>query len=189
MKILILSTFFAVLSFASMVMAESGSFCNDRDQRIEFVCGSTPIGRDWVRQADGCYQRDTGMSCSGRGGRGDGRYNPFPAPRDPGYPGYPGRGVVCRADDRGWEEHRSHRSCGECLSLHGRCIETCSISEYRCEAEGFDYRGTPMRFTGQGQDRYQAENEALRNCSYNASRCQIRGCQESENVVSRRECR
>lgn len=184
MKALVLGLFLGVVSFATSAMAQqSGTFCNERNSRIEFVCGYTPGGPGWVRAADGCYHRDTGMRCSNGGGGG---YYP---PQQPPYnPGYGGGRVTCSAQDKGWEEHSAHRSCGECLAHHGRCIETCSTSDYTCEAQGVDYRGNVTRFVGQASDRYQAENQALRNCSYNSSRCQILSCRSSEQVVSRREC-
>lgn len=184
MKALVLGLFLSVAAFATSAMAQqSGSFCNERNSRIEFVCGYTPGGPGWVRAADGCYHRDTGMRCSNGGGGGY-----YPPQRPPYDPGYGGGRVTCSAQDRGWEEHSAHRSCGECLAEHGRCIETCSTSDYTCEAQGVDYRGNVSRFVGQGSDRYQAENQAIRNCSYNAGRCQILGCRSSEQVVSRREC-
>ncbi len=207
MKSLIFGSFLAVLSFASLASANSGTFCNGQNI-VEFVCNQTPVGPGWVPQADGCFHRDTGRSCDnvgrpdpgpGRPGRPNpppppGRPNPPPPPGrpgpGPGYPGYPGRGeVVCSASDRGWEEHSAHRSCQECLRYHGRCIETCSIVNYTCEAQGYDYRGNPVRFIGEGRDRREAQDQAFRNCNYNARSCQVMNCQTREQQTSRRECR
>lgn len=208
MKSIVFGIILGACSLASTAMANSGSFCNESNRRIEYVCEQTPGGGGWVPQGDGCFHRDTGQSCSSN----PGGHNPPPPPYNPPpynpphppvpppynpppyYPPYnPGHGgggnVVCRADDNGWEEHRSHRSCGECLREHGRCTETCGVTEYISEAQGFDYSGRVVKFRGEGATRYQAENEAIRNCAYNASRCQNVSTRASEDVISRRECR
>lgn len=187
-----MKTFFSlltlVLGFSVSANAGSGTFCNGANQKIEYVCGYTPGGYGWVPQADGCFHRDTGTRCdSWQPPAPPAPPAPYPGPGRPG-PGY-GGGVVCRADDRGWEEHSSHRSCGECLAQHGSCIETCSVSSTQCEARGYDYRGAELRFVGQGQSRYEAENQAIRNCAYSAGRCQVINCSSKEDVVSRRDCR
>src|SRR4051812_22266125 len=53
----------------------------------------------------------------------------------PNYPP-PGYGVRCEYKDTGWEEHRPHYSCGECLSQHGNCNETCYADTWSCRAVG-----------------------------------------------------
>lgn len=182
-----------MMSLASTAFANSGSFCNPQGERVDFVCNETPSGPGWVPQADGCFHRASGARCGDNGG---GRPTPPPRPNPPRpappapYPG-PGRGgdLVCSARDAGWEEHGSHNSCRECLREHGRCVETCAVVEDRCEAQGVDRRGNLVSFIGTGRGRYDAQDQAMRNCSYNASRCQIVRCDTAESNVTRRDCR
>lgn len=167
-----------VLASSYSFAANSGTFCNERNRVVEFVCGMTPGGAGWVAQPNGCFHRETGQYC-----REDIRP---PAPRPPDY----GPGVVCKAQDRGWEEHRGgHYSCGECMRAHGQCIETCAQQNFQCEAQGIDYRGNVLRFVGEARDQYRAQDQAMRNCSNNARSCRIVVCNNQEQVVSRRSCR
>ena len=119
-------------------------------------------------------------------------------PGNPGYPGYPGGGypggggaVSCRADDRGHEEHGGgHYSCGECLQQHGECIETCSAISQECRVDGYDRSGRLVSFLGRSPDYYRAQEEAMRNCQYAyATNCYYAGCNQTQDVVSRRDCR
>lgn len=126
----------------------------------------------------------------GHGGPGGPGYPGGGGHGGPGGPGYPGGGVVCTAQDRGWEEHsRGHYSCGECLAVHGRCIETCSSVMNECQAQGVDRYGNALFFLGRAYDQRRAQDEAMRNCYYNANNCFIRGCNQTQQVVSRRDCR
>lgn len=98
--------------------------------------------------------------------------------------------VSCSIGDRGHEEHsRGHRSCGECLREHGHCVETCSSSYYTCKAEGRDYRGYTMTVEARGDDRYEAENRAVRACDRTYSDCRPVTCDSQYETVSRRSCR
>lgn len=172
--------------------ANSGTFCNESNQLIEFVCGMTPGGSGWVPQQDGCYHRNTGQYCRETVRPPAPRppdHNRPPAPRPPDY-NRPGNGVVCSAVDRGWEEHsRGHYNCNDCLRYHGQCVETCSRQSVRCEAQGYDRRGQLVRFVAQAQNRRSAENQAIQNCNYNARQCRVVGCATQDDVVSRRMCR
>jgi len=121
---------------------------------------------------------------------------PYPGPGYPpppgNYPGYPSGPVTCTAGDRGWEEHSGgHYSCGECLSYHGSCVETCRSVDVECRAEGRDAYGRVYSAFGRGYDRWQAESDAMRNCQYNAygARCYIVTCNQRQNIVSQRNCR
>ena len=120
---------------------------------------------------------------------------PYPYP-GPGYPpphsGYPSGPVTCTAADRGWEEHAGgHYSCGECVAYHGNCLETCRSNDFQCTVEGRDAYGRVFAVHGRGYDRWQAENEALRNCRYQsyAGHCYVRGCNQQTYIVSQRSCR
>lgn len=125
--------------------------------------------------------------------------NPYQPPRPPppggggGYyppPSNPGYGVTCTSNDNGHEEHYGgHYSCGECLSQHGSCTETCSSQMTECQVQGVDRYGRTINFLGRGDSRWRAEDDAMRNCYYNANNCYVTSCQERNNVVSRRSCR
>lgn len=126
---------------------------------------------------------------------------------EPGRPGSgrdwrtPDRGwergnVTCSATDNGWEEHfGGHSDCRSCLAKHGSCTERCTIAQYRCQAEGRvrDHRTGRTRvetFFGQGSSRWDAEDEALRDCRWSrAESCQIKTCLTDQREVSRRSCR
>lgn len=99
--------------------------------------------------------------------------------------------VTCDARDRGYEEHwGGHGSCGECLSRHGECIETCSEILTVCEAEGRDRTGYVRAFRGQGRDRWEAERDALDTCYYRGfDYCRVTRCQNEQQIISRRDCR
>lgn len=121
---------------------------------------------------------------------------PRPPPRPPGGGGYypppnnPGYAVTCVSNDDGYEEHwGGHYSCGECLSHHGNCIETCSSRMTECQAQGIDRYGRVINFLGRGDIRWRAEDDAMRNCYYNATNCRVTSCQDRQDVVSRRSCR
>lgn len=99
-------------------------------------------------------------------------------------------GLVCNVADRGWEEHRNgHKTCEECLKHHGRCVETCSLSYYTCEATGRDHNGSSITLTGSGEDRWEAERNALRHCERNFERCSSRGCSSKSQTITRKECK
>lgn len=193
MRFLMFGMMLALSLGAMKALASSGSFCNERNELVEYICNEMPRGAGWVSQPDGCFQRRTGNRCGGEAVRPP---RPDYPPRNeypPRYPGRPGgeygRGLVCKATDDGWEEHSAHNSCGECLSLHGRCTETCSEVNYRCEFEGRDYRGNVVRFSAEARDSYRAESDAYRNCASSANNCRSLGCQTNERAVSRRQCR
>lgn len=102
------------------------------------------------------------------------------------------RQVTCSASDRGWEEHfGGHRDCGSCLAKHNECVETCSIQSYVCQAKGTTAQGRYILFTGQGQNRFEAESEARRRCEWNRNvrSCYITSCSTRSTQVSRRSCR
>ena len=119
------------------------------------------------------------------GGRGPGRPAPYP-----GNPGY-GGGVTCRSFDNGYEEHNGgHYSCGECLQQHGDCTETCSSVMVECRVDGTDRYGRLVSFFGRGYDQWRAQDDAIYACQYNyATNCYVAGCNQREDVVSRRDCR
>lgn len=106
-------------------------------------------------------------------------------------PGYGGGPVRCIAEDEGYEEHsRGHRSCGECLSVHGQCVETCYTETVACTASGIDYQGRQRTVVGQDQDRWYAERRALEYCRYEGLRqCRIENCQGRQDTISERLCR
>ena len=125
---------------------------------------------------------------------GGGGYYPPPPPPGGGY--YPppnnnqGYGVTCTSEDTGYEEHwGGHYSCGECLSQHGNCIETCKSQMTECQVQGTDRYGRVINFLGRGDARWRAEDDAMRNCYYNATNCRVTTCQDRQDVVSRRSCR
>jgi hypothetical protein len=129
--------------------------------------------------------------------------NPYPGnpyPGNPGYPNqpYPGQpsnpgygNVTCRANDNGYEEHGGgHYSCGECLSYHGDCTETCSANMYECRVDGYDRSGRLVSFLGRGDDQWRAQDDAMNSCRYNyATNCYVTGCNNRQDTVSRRSCR
>lgn len=110
--------------------------------------------------------------------------------RPPRYPGGGHSQVTCSATDNGWEEHwGGHGSCRECLKKHGDCVETCSIKNTTCTAEGVDYRGYKMTVQGRSEYRFDAEREAMDRCQYRYENCRITNCSENSEQVSRRSCR
>ena len=97
--------------------------------------------------------------------------------------------ISCSARDRGWEEHwTGHKSCGECFLKHGRCIETCEMSFYTCEAQGKDYQGNAVSTKGTGDDRFEAERNAIRNCQRSFFNCGSVSCNSQNETVSQKEC-
>lgn len=203
-----------LLASGGLFAANSGTFCNDKNELVEFLCGVNPSGPGWVRQADGCFHRVTGQRCGDTNrptppnrppvtppnrptppppSRPDRPPMPPPSrPDRPDRPGYPGhdRYVTCSARKDGWDKHLlGHGSCQECMSKHDQCIETCSRQNVQCEAQGTDYRGNILRFVGQAGQRSRAENEALKNCSYNAGNCRVVSCSTQDETISRRYCR
>ena len=113
----------------------------------------------------------------------------FAQRRDPRYPRGP---VICKATDRGWEEHfGGHRDCGSCVREHQECVETCSIQTYACTAQGRTAEGRIITFSGQGRDRWDAERDARSRCEWNRNvrGCVIRSCGPRSETVSRRACR
>lgn len=113
-------------------------------------------------------------------------------PDRPGRPGRPGDGYGggynCRAEDEGWEEHRGgHYDCRECLARHGRCVEDCQITEFRCIAQG-DRWGRPIQVEEYAYDQREAEDHALWSCHNKGARyCRIVTC-DSNSFNERREC-
>lgn len=117
----------------------------------------------------------------------------FAAPAHRPFPGPGSRPpqLTCRAYDNGWEEHwGGHGDCRSCLAAHGDCTERCSREEYQCEAEGLR-NGRTETYRGRGNDRWSAEEQALRECRFygRAERCTIKTCRSSSQEVSRRACR
>lgn len=112
--------------------------------------------------------------------------------RDYGRPSRPGYGtqVTCSARDRGHEEHRNHRSCGECLRKHGQCIETCAVNYTVCRAEGEDRYGRRASFEGHAQSQYESQRNALYSCERDRRfrNCRVVSCSNSSETVSRRRC-
>lgn len=97
--------------------------------------------------------------------------------------------LVCRAVDKGWEEHSSgHGSCDECLQRHGSCVETCSIRFTTCQVTGKDIRGRTITLTGAGDSRYDAESEALDNCRRYLNQCSVSSCSSASETLSRKTC-
>lgn len=121
----------------------------------------------------------------GGGFGGGGSFNPG---------GRPGP-VNCSATDNGWEEHfGGHSNCGECTAKHGTCTERCTQEEYRCKIVGQvrDRSGNNVQqiFYGRGGSRWDAEEQAQRECNWNrASSCSLQGCETNTTVVSQRACR
>lgn len=99
--------------------------------------------------------------------------------------------VTCRAFDEGWEEHwGGHSTCGDCLSRHGGCYEKCTTESYRCTVKMTMSDGSVREFRGSGQDRWDAENEASRQCSWShGGSCSFPECTTDTQVVSQRDCR
>jgi len=100
------------------------------------------------------------------------------------------RNVDCSVRDRGWEEHGSHSSCSSCLAKHGHCVEVCTETYYKCKATGKDnYFDRENTYEAVGEDRYDAEREALRKCDRDGSKdCSVDSCDTESDVVSRDEC-
>ncbi len=97
--------------------------------------------------------------------------------------------LVCRAVDKGWEEHSSgHGSCDECLQRHGSCEETCSIRFTTCQVTGKDIRGRTITLTASGDSRYEAEGEALDNCRRYLNQCSVSSCSSDSEIISRKTC-
>lgn len=99
--------------------------------------------------------------------------------------------VSCTYRDQGHEEHsRGHRSCDECQSRHGKCVEVCSTDFASCKVEGRDYRGYTMTVEAKADSQYQAEREALYRCDRNGwTECRRLSCSNESETVSRRSCR
>jgi hypothetical protein len=116
-----------------------------------------------------------------------------PSPRPPRRPPPPSWGghITCTASDRGWEEHwGGHHSCGECLSKHGECVETCTAETQVCQAKGLDWNGQLVTVTGESSDRWDAERRAWDSCQYRGLRdCRVESCESRDEQISRRSCR
>lgn len=119
-------------------------------------------------------------------------------PRPPRYPGRPDRprpprygNITCTATDNGWEEHwGGHSSCRSCLKKHGDCTERCTQTYYVCTASGDDGHGRNYSADGYGDSRWEAQEEAQRNCRYDGLYgCSITRCDSEDQLVSRRSCR
>lgn len=106
-----------------------------------------------------------------------------------------GRADYCTAQDKGWEEHwGGHSSCSECLRKHGKCVETCYSKEYKVVVtgivrDGWSNTDREEEFFGVGDSEWQAESEALRNCSWrNAYNCRTKSSESRDNLVSSNRC-
>lgn len=102
----------------------------------------------------------------------------------------PSRGqAYCEANDRGWEEHGSHSSCGECLARHDRCTETCYEKSYSCTAKGTNRDGSSESFEAYSDfSENDARNQALNRCSSRASGCSVSSCNDNSRITSSRGC-
>ncbi|MBI4061955.1 MAG: hypothetical protein HY403_11035 [Elusimicrobia bacterium] len=109
-----------------------------------------------------------------------------------------GRGETCGAYDDGWEEHRAHRSCSECLSVHGSCNYQCTVTVYSCVAQWVNNSGVAGgRYSGRDMDdRWEAERSAISRCqddnwnNRESGRCQItENCRESQRTTTSYACR
>jgi hypothetical protein len=106
-------------------------------------------------------------------------------PRPPRY-----GNLICSAVDRGFEEHRAHLSCRDCLRHHGECIETCEEQTTFCRGVGINRYGRAVEVAGSGADRWEAEDEVLYECRLSRlSQCRITECFLDSRTVSRRSCR
>lgn len=99
-------------------------------------------------------------------------------------------GVTCSAADQGWEEHLGgHGSCRECLSRHGRCVETCHERQFECAVVGERWGGRAREYVGYGYSQRDAYWDAMDRCERQNRRChQARPCRAIDQVVSRRAC-
>lgn len=107
-------------------------------------------------------------------------------------PRYPQGHITCSAQDKGWEEHWSgHRSCGECVRHHGKCVETCQELRELCEVQGQDYYGRIRIYRAVSADRRSAEYEAIRQCQWDRDNrsCSIVSCRSDNRTISTRSCR
>lgn len=121
------------------------------------------------------------------GGRSD-RQPRYDRPYRPPGGGY-GR-VTCQYVDEGWEEHRPHHSCQECLSLHGNCLETCYADEYSCQAVGTDSSGNTRTIEAVADEEWMAERRAYDSCYYRGlSNCHVESCDSRRHQISERSCR
>jgi hypothetical protein len=119
---------------------------------------------------------------------------PFPIPSYPPQPEqYPQTGnLYCRSSGLGFESHGAgHFSCGECLSWHAQCLETCREESFECEVQGQDYWGRLVLFRALGSDRFSAERESLRRCEWdrNVRSCMLVRCQPRHQIISQHSCR
>lgn len=97
--------------------------------------------------------------------------------------------ISCNAVDKGWEEHfGGHRNCDDCLKKHGKCVETCSLEYYTCEATGIDSLGGSITVKGSGDDRWEAESNARRHCDRNFRNCSVSNCNSKAETISKRTC-
>lgn len=122
---------------------------------------------------------------------------PTPTPPEVVYLSYPfsnhgNSKIVCAAQDKGWEEHRAHATCGECLARHGKCVETCVAKDAVVYGKGRDTYGRIAMFEGRGADTYDARRDLERVCDYyRLSRCESdssRSDSVHSEVISRRSC-
>jgi hypothetical protein len=117
---------------------------------------------------------------------------PAPYPGQP-YPNPPSYGpVTCISADYSYEQHPgAHYSCGECLSYHYNCLETCRSYEVDCQVERRDFFGRSSVVYGRGYDQWQAQDDAVRNCRNQplTASCRVMGCYQQSNIVSQRSCR
>jgi hypothetical protein len=90
-------------------------------------------------------------------------------------------GVTCGVYDRGWDENGPDATCGQCLLVHGECVERCSESEFTCRATGEFRAGSSARievlgrFSSSSLNRNKARNQAAEQCSSALLRLSARG--------------
>ena len=101
------------------------------------------------------------------------------------------RNISCAATDAGFEEHwGGHRSCGECLAQHGRCIETCQTNSFVCHAEGLSRFGRDTFEAYSDRSEAEARDEALDRCYDSGARnCRAIRCDSNRQIVSQNSCR
>lgn len=189
------------LSFLAFTMA--GEAYADASKFLQVATiGFRPETQNFTPRFGGRPPRYPDPGRPGNPGRPPGRPGYPGEPGRPGYPGNPGYPpgnpgygqLYCSASDEGWEEHRAHGSCYECLQHHGNCDETCErvSNYYSCVYNGIGYNGSAQPFYGNGYDRFEAENNAQRQC-FNAGYrdCRYARCDMNTDrrVEYTRKCR
>lgn len=117
-----------------------------------------------------------------------------------------GRNLDCRGYDRGWEEHwgghggrgwSPREACDDCRRSHGSCTFRCTTQAWRCSANWVPRNGTQGRsYEGRRPrpDRYDAEDEAMRECrddnwnNREQGDCRPGSCKEENETVDSGRC-